>query len=266
MAGLTSLARGLKSLVSQRTSDVLLVALKDTDDSPTGEVLRFQYFPETIQDSKQVNYQTKEIPGGSLPIYQWVSSGERLISFQAVFTTDVDMVTGGGDGPGNPVVSRLKGAGEAGRNVDIRGAVIWLRRFVLPRYGMNGDLGVPLTFAPRKIRMVIPGSGIGMAGGDSPAQSSLKDSVHCVMTQCEVTWEAFFPNGFPRIATVALAFAQVPQLAGNVFFPSATEALDTARQGLSTRTFGYTLEARGSNTSQTSAVVNASGQIVRINA
>ena len=206
----------------------------------------FQYFPETITDTKAINYQTREIPGGSLPLYQWISSGERVISFTALFTTDVDLLVD----PSSFL--KIKQNGQLRRNVDVRTALLWLRRFLLPRYDDDGGLGVPLTSAPRKMILRIPNSGFGLTGGTYGAEAYQGegafsnpivhdpvvegDAIPCIMTQCDITYEAFFPSGLPRIASVQLQLAQIAQLAGTVNFPRGSDQLDkivTDGQGFS---------------------------------
>ena len=230
MVALDSLASQLSPTVHQKRVDALLLALNDVDDSPDGSHVRFQYFPETVNDSKQVMWQPKEIPGGTLPLYQWMASGERLITFTAQFTCDVDLLVAN-----HQITSRvdenrlraLENAGALDRNVDIRSAVAWLRRHTLPRFGDESQVGTPQIFAPRKLRLFLPNSGIGVAGGsESSGTGASRDSIVCIMTLCDVTYEAFFRSGLPRIATVNLAFAQVAQYAGQVKFPSRTSRMD----------------------------------------
>jgi hypothetical protein len=43
------------------------------------------------------------------------------------------------------------------------------------------------------------------------------------MTQCDITWEQFFPSGLPRIASVQLSFAEVAQSGGSVNLPAFTD-------------------------------------------
>lgn len=231
MAGLLSLTKALKSGLGERKSQCAILELDD-DDRPVGkEYLAFQYFPDSIQDTKAVHYQTKDIPGGSLPLYQWTSSGERVVSFKATFSADVDLLS---DPQG---FQKLKSKGYLNRNVDIRSAIIWLRRFMLPRYSSTEQtLGIPLTKAPRKLLLRINNSALGLAGGaaynggsefDGLNEAGLAvDYLFAIMTQCDVTWEAFFPSGFPRLASVQLAFAQVAQYGGQVSFPEANGLLD----------------------------------------
>ena len=260
---LKSLSEATDSYLSERKSDCFLVEL-GSDDRPISQggkavTLAFQYFPDTISDSKAINYSQKEIPGGSLPLYQWMNGGERLITFTAMFTTDVDLLIGSaqktgalanfGRGEGD-ILDRLQAAGEGRRNVDIRSAIVWLRRYMLPSYQSVDNAGVKgttLTHAPSKLLLGMPNSGIGLSGGDSGFTSS-PDSVVCVMTQCDVTYEAFFPSGLPRVASVSLAFAQVPQFGGFVQFPhrgvQMDNALHQANEGSPPLFFGYNLIPR----------------------
>ncbi len=238
MPSLTSLSAALGTNVPSKTSKAYLIELDKKTDAPAkgyadkGSYVAFQYFPETVSDSKSINYQTKEVPGGSLPLYQWISSGERLISFSAQFTCDVDLSGGGNvlattiaeaiaqESASQALQRRLKAAGQSRRNPDIRAAIAWLRRFVLPSYTDQ------LSRAPNKLKLFMPGSGLGLAGGAmGDIANGSRDSIVSVMTQCEVTYEAFFPSGLIRTATVQLAFAQIPQLAGGVYFPRDDDSM-----------------------------------------
>lgn len=44
--------------------------------------------PSTYEESKSANWAAQQVPGQSDPIYQWVSSGPRQISFEALVTRD----------------------------------------------------------------------------------------------------------------------------------------------------------------------------------
>jgi hypothetical protein len=234
VAGLVGLATGIKTLISEKRTMAYLVELDPDTDVPVA-VQAFQYFPETLSDNKAVNWQSKEIPGGSLPLYQWTASGERTISFTAQFSTDVDLlqtndalasVLGGADlGLRAGVASakeRLKNTGQAERNVDVRSAIAWLRQYMLPTYQDQR------TIPPPKLQLNLPQSGIGLAGGMSNMTVMDADSIVCVMTSCDVTWEKFFPSGNARLASVSLAFAQVPQYKGVVSFPNRNAAMAAA--------------------------------------
>lgn len=200
------------------TNDVLVLKHDGAATPPVVGPLYFQYFPESIQDSKQVNYQRKDIPGASLPIYQWMNSGERSLSFSAVFTSDTDLLDTNGQLRTDLVTSQKNSAVDT-RNADCRAAVAWLRRLMLPAYQAKGTaLGVPAAIAPPCLLLYMKGSGIGLAGGAWGAFSN-DDYVYCRMSQCDVSYESFFPSGFPRTLVVQLGFFQVAQHDGIVSFP-----------------------------------------------
>lgn len=217
VGGLRSLSSALGGRAPERISDAILYELTPQYDRIVqGRFFRFQFFPAEITDTKQVNYQAKEIPGGSLPIYQWVSSGERVVSFTTEFTCDVDLLS-------NPAVyQKLRDNGQQERNIDIRSACAWLRRYLLPSFAQTGSGGSPHVLAPRKVMLYIPNSGIGLYGGFSAYQGrAMVDSVICHMTQCDLSFESYFPSGLPRTVSVQLAFAQTAQYGGVVRFPGA---------------------------------------------
>lgn len=250
MPSLKTLAQSLLTRVNQRKTAAYLVDLSGGNVTEDG-ALAFQYWPESISDTKATNYQQKEIPGGSLPLYQWINGGERLITFTAIFTTDVDLLSsqasdpnGFLEGGGNKVVDRLKASGVQSRNADIRAAVAWLRQYMLPKYSAEttSSGGRPLTTAPPTLKLVLPNSGIGLAGGDTVNIHSVKVK----MTQCDVNFEAFFPNGLPRIATVSLAFAQIPQSGGEINFPSANKMGEEVAGGETAKVIGYSFKPKKS--------------------
>lgn len=224
MAGLTSLlSSSLKNKLNERKKSVLLWKFTPTGSRDFG--FQFQYFPETLSDTKAINYSPREALGGNLPIYQWINGGERLITFTAMFTTDLD--------PGyhtrteltersqqRQALEQLKEKGYGTRNVDVRGAITYLRSCLMPTYETDK------VIAPPVLILEIPGSGIGIAGGHAPENDTAFDSIWCLMTQCDVEYRQFFPqSGLPRIAAVTLAFAQVGQFAGGISFPGLDETV-----------------------------------------
>ena len=239
MAGLVGLATGVGSTLSEARSAASIMELDSRDVTILAQ--SFQYFPESISDNKAVNWQAKEIPGGSLPVYQWVASGERTVSFTAQFSADVDLAVLQNSSltDAESAKTRLRNSGQGERNVDIRSAIAWLRRFMLPKYDSSSQKTLP----PPKLKLFLPQSGIGLAGGDCLPNTQDADSILCVMTSCDVTWEKFFPSGNPRLASVSLAFAQIPQFNGVVSFPSRTTAMDEAasvgKRFGTTTFFGY---------------------------
>lgn len=187
--------------------------------------IAFQYWPESVVDSRQVEWNPRAIPGGSHPIYQWTHSGERRISFTAVFTNDFEPEEEGEghDGLVDTLVNSVQSSaasiglagsppkpGELNRQVDVSSAISWLRWFTYPYYELN-DIRV---HEPAKIQLVFPGSKMAYNG---------QDDILCVMTNCEVTYEVFFTNGAPRIAEVALEFAEVVQSGERVRFHSRSD-------------------------------------------
>jgi hypothetical protein len=226
----------------------------------------FQYFPETITDSRSVNWIEKNVVGGSHPIYQWTYGSARTISFEVVFTNEIapPIPTNGGllsvasslesagaaassiaKNPLGTAISMAKGAGANPYSVNIPAALAWLRAKTYPLYGppqsvnTTGASSIPqnigtagataglssaqsgmgpavgnsaknagsiIANAPPKLLLVMPNSGIA-----SLAYGKIVDSVSCIMTSCNVTYEAFFRTGHPRIVTVSLEFAEIVQ-------------------------------------------------------
>lgn len=231
MAGLGSLAGAIKPISDRRRSDVYLMELGSDGQVVDGTDRRFQHFPDTVSDSKAINYATKDIPGASLPLYQWVNSGARTISFTAVFTTDVDFV-GGSSEPATAIGNmreRLKASGVEGDSVYIPAAILWLRRYMLPRYSEDEGTGVgtPLVQAPPTLILAFPKNARFERAGGTRFNCDAS-AIPVIMTTCDVSYEAFFPSGVPRIATVALSFAEVAQVGGSVVFP---QAYDNFEQG-----------------------------------
>lgn len=243
MAGaVQSIASALAVHHQRQKEDAVLIDLANGSDKQLRDrAFKLQYFPDTVSDTKTVNYTPKDVPGGSLPIYQWVSSGERTIAFTAVFTSDVDPVYIVREG----LEESIRSEGTQRDIVDIRSAITWLRRFVLPTYSGESGLGVT---PPKKLLLVMPNSGIGLYGGGSSngpgPLGGNQDSIVCVMTQCDVQLEAFFPSGAPRVASVQLGFAQIPQYNGQVEFPGISAGMEAAVDGNRGVTIGYRLPAK----------------------
>lgn len=169
----------------------------------------FQYWPESLQDTRGSEWNPRSIPGGSHPIYQWTQGGERRLSFTALFSTDTEPEDEAllQDDPYAAAADRpLSGIQRGSRDLDIRAAVSWLRYYTYPMYGTGQDLRV---FEPPKVLLVMPNSGIAYDG---------HDYVTAVMTQCDVTYQAWFPSGFPRMVEIQLEFAEVVQQGLRVSF------------------------------------------------
>lgn len=214
----------------------------------------FQYFPESISDTRGINYTTKIIPGLSHPLYQWTSGGVREISFTAIFTRDRSMsaeefnqaATGAAKTGETTFIpqnvssfaaqnSRATSAGaisesEDARNVDIPSAVAWLRSFMEPEYSVDGtglrSATPPRPFPPRKLILGLPGVRLNWGVPVLPASE-----MFCIMQTCDVTYQGFFGDGTPRFASVELSFAEIIQVGGRIRPHDASDRRSVAVQG-----------------------------------
>jgi hypothetical protein len=210
-----SMLTSLTPKLHEKKSSAIIIALESGTDEPLWPGLRFQYYPESINDTKAVNYAQKAVPGGSLPLYQWINGGERQITFTAMFSSDIDLSLESKAAWGGTLAEETKKLGVEDRNVDIRAALTWLRSLMMPTYDSFGR-----TFPPPKMLLSLPNTGIGLLGGGLPGQSP--DGSHhvlCIMTQCDIELKKLFPSGMPRLASVQLGFSQVAQRNGQVVFP-----------------------------------------------
>ncbi len=181
--------------------------------SGTNPKIALQYWPESLTDSRSSEWNPRNVPGGSHPIYQWTRGGERRLSFTTVFARDhepEEHAAGGLAGAVKAVASAVglgPQEGDPAREPPIEAAVSWLRYFTYPLY-KSGEIRV---HEPPKVLLVFDGSSLSHDG---------RSGVLTVMTGCEVTYEVWFPNGSPRIIEVALEFAEVVQEGNSVKFHS----------------------------------------------
>lgn len=179
-------------------------------------VFVFQFWPSQVQDSYQVNYATKQIPGASHPLYQWVGGNGRTLSFEAQFVSELDesviptdsfnarvarsAATGILGGAANAVSAALLPSSRY--VVDVAGAVAALQQYL---YGTYNDVSAMrgITKPPAKLYLVLPNTSLGRAEGD--------DAILCIMLRADVTHESWFPSGRLRAAKVALEFAEIVQ-------------------------------------------------------
>jgi hypothetical protein len=183
--------------LSSQTNSTDLTNLKSS-------IFVFQYWPTQIQDSYSSEYASKIIPGGSHPLYQYIAGNGRTISFEAIFTAELDedsqtdfQATPGGGGNTGVVAALLP---SSRYTVNVAAAVNKLQSYQYPSYSAG------VASPPPKLTLVIPGSRIGRGKG--------KDSILCFLRSARVTQESSFPTGTLRIATVALEFVETVQLAG----------------------------------------------------
>jgi|GEM_PF-7113493 len=199
-----------------------------TGTDVAGTLKALQYFPETISDSKSPEWARRSVPGGSHPIVSFINGGERVISFTAIFTNEKNPEETGllsGLLSGSTSFG-LKGATKSTLpDGGISAAIAWLRAFTCPDYLSNGTAKPPPACS-----VYIPGSGIIGAG-------NYIDSFVGVMTECNVTYQAFHRNGAPRIVEVSLSFVEIAQTSLNWQFQGRSEFKELADL--------YTLEMKG---------------------
>ena len=170
----------------------------NSKDSQTKDnnVFVFQYWPESVSDSDETTYSEKLIPGGSHPLQQWVGGGNRTISFDAVFTEEVEF-----NQQDPNASSRTFGpVGISERySVDVAAAIAKLRQHLYPEYtALSKNI---LAKPPNKLILVLPNTRI---GHDS-------DAVPVILKSMNVNIESSFPSGRIRVATVSLSFTEIVQ-------------------------------------------------------
>lgn len=256
MSAFTSISKAFRSSGPRPARGYLIPLDPFREDVPILDFARsFQYFPSSLSDSQATNYQTKVIPGLSHPLYQWTSGGARGIAFEAIFTRDrtysdseQDAIDKGtterGSASADAVSSQSVGSFFLGiannsdsRNVDIPSAVAWLRSFLLPEYSSDGRTfpGIPQRpRPPPKLILGMPGMRLNWGVPTLPASE-----IYVIMTGCEVNYEGFFHDGTPRMAKVALSFAEIIQVGGKIIVQDGGTKRRTAMGG-------YTLNDVGS--------------------
>jgi hypothetical protein len=233
-----SLGGKLKSFASIASSSlpksarIYIIPLNSADDTvDDGGIRAFQYFPESVHDNKVTNWQVKDIPGLSHPLYQWTSSGAREISFQVVFTRDLALSQQEYDTFQQrtklyfaALDRSLQGSISADpRNTDIPSAIAWLRQFKYPEYQQDASM---FPSPPRKMILGIPG--LRLNHGNT---GLCPDEIYCIMLNCEVSYEAFFGDGTPRYAVVQLSFAEIIQVLGGVRVIGASDVRNIGLSG-----------------------------------
>lgn len=180
--------------------------------------LSLQFWPESVSDARDSGRTEKRIPGLSAPLWRWTTGGARTVSFTAMFTRDVE----DDDDLRDPTMAE--------DNYDIDGAVAWLRTFQLATYTDDGE---PLP--PPAIILVMEGFNLGWDGDPE---------MLCFMSGCDVTYNAWFPNGKLRSADASLQFSELIQTTTRIVPPNRSELIK--RSQLVTRlTVGKGEETRG---------------------
>lgn len=164
------------------------------------ETMLFQFWPESLTDTKSVEYAKKEVLGSSHPLYQFIRGGERALSFTAVFVRDINPSGFSFIG----AKSKTETATVLGDkySVDINAAMWALRRFMYPSYA-TGDLK---AFPPEVLQLQMDNTAIGGFNNDGAV-----DIMNCIMARCDFHIEAWFPDGVPRYATADMEFWETIQ-------------------------------------------------------
>jgi hypothetical protein len=179
----------------------------------------FQYFPEKITDSRSAEYASKIVPGGSHPIYTFISGGERSISFEAIFTND-----------NNPVST----AKEQPYSVNIPQALRWLRTATYPtiKGGISKAPPLVVVYFPNSGISGVEDAGTGFAASPgfgvsaSNLSSTTGSKIIGIMSSSNITYEAFHRDGTPRIVTVSIEIKEVVQTKGDWRFVSGLKGSD----------------------------------------
>lgn len=213
MGILTSLSQGLNGGETANTKRCFLAEMSDSGSPVPGSTRAVQFFPETISDSRSVQYEEKTMMGSSHPIYQWVHGSDRIISFEAHFASDTPAVNSGVIGDPlstassilkNPVAGIIAATKGPGSNaaVDIAKAIAWLRSYTYPSYPGSG-----VVKAPPKLLLYLEGTQIYSFVG-----THTTSVIPVILRRCDVTYESFFRNGSIRSAMVSLEFAETIQV------------------------------------------------------
>jgi hypothetical protein len=174
----------------------------------SSDIFSFQYWPQSLQVTYTPSYATQEIPGASHPLYQWTGGQGRTISFEALFTSEIAPESLGAAAAEGGILTPSRPY-----TVDVAAAVARIQSYMLPAYkgaGMNGTIT-----APERLVLVFPKTGLsgGLRAQGFSAAPTL-DYVYVLLTGAPVTYESWFPDGSPRIASVALTFTEVIQRKG----------------------------------------------------
>ena len=167
----------------------------------------FQYWPSTLSDSESPSYAEKVIPGGSHPLLQWTGGAGRTISFSAIFTAEIDVTPTTDIKALNPSLFNALGGAKFTPSdrytVNINAAIAKLKSYQRGLYP-DGALNASVK-PPKRLYLVLEGTNL---GGDHP-------EILTVMRTGDVTYQAWFPSGNPRIAEVSLSFTETVQHVGD---------------------------------------------------
>jgi hypothetical protein len=179
------------------------------------DIFVFQFWPSQVTDSYTPNWATKQIPGASHPLYQWVGGSGRNISFTANFVAEIkgdeevsDSFKNFNERIASSAASSTTPSFNAGTaaslpsarySVNVSAAIAALQQYLYPTY--NNPIGI--TKPPKKLILVLPGTKLG--------RKDSGDGILCILKSANVTMESWFPTGELRAASVSLQFSEIIQ-------------------------------------------------------
>ncbi len=162
-------------------------------------IFTFQYYPVSLSEYITVEYDETIVPGGSHPIYQWVSTGEHTITMTVYLARDTVQVLVGR--AGRKLEVKDMSVEEKLFNIDVADAINALKFLAYPTYSNLTTIAFNLNgIAPPVCRLILPNSKL---GGDK------KDGIFVILKNLNIEYLAFFPDGTPRIATADLDFLEI---------------------------------------------------------
>jgi len=167
------------------------------------DIFVFQYWPSQLTDNSDTNWAEKTIPGGSHPVVQFINGAGRTLSFDAIFTAEVDDPF---SGTFSDATGATTGAGlgtallpSARYTVDVDAAINNLQSYQSVDYDKTSGRAI----APPRLNLVFPNSRLGRRKGS--------DSILVYLKSCQITYKSWFPSGRTRVATVSLTFMETVQ-------------------------------------------------------
>ena len=223
-------------------------ALKKNKGRFVQDIFVFQFWPSQVTDSYTPNWATKQIPGASHPLYQWVGGSGRNISFTANFVAEVREAAFVINVPFNKRIEAASASGITAKvtnaltaaalpssryTVNVSAAIAALQQYLYPTYQKN-SASKGITRPPKKLYLVLPGTKLG--------RKRNVDGILCILKSANVTMESWFPTGELRSASVGLQFSEIIQHTSgegtNIKYIGAEEYFDLAQEYLFTANVG----------------------------
>lgn len=152
-------------------------------------------FPESINVSRNANYASVQIPGGTSELHRWTSTTGQSFSLTFKLFRDIKPalslpLTAFGVNP--------QSFENKAHNRDVMLDIEYLSQFVLPTY--ENTSGFMLPKPPLLCMIMFQGFEIGFAAG--------LDYMICIVESFNYEITRMFPDGTPRIATVELGLKE----------------------------------------------------------